>query len=278
MSSSGIISILIIIITGFVSYKGFNDHRFFERYRFDVDAILLKREYYRIITSGFLHVGWVHLVLNMFSLFAFSGFMELYLGPVRFLLLYFGSMAGGDLLALWIHRNNGSYNSVGASGAVCGLIFAAIALVPGMSVGFIIMLPGWLYGLLFVLYSIYGVRSGKDNIGHEAHLGGGITGLLIGLLMEPSALASNTVPIMIIAIPTLFFIIMIVRKPHFLLVDNFFYKTQSKDFYSIDHKYNAEKRTRQREIDRLLEKIHRKGMNSLSQAERDFLKQNSEKL
>ena len=120
--------------------------------------------YLPFFTNMFLHGGWLHLLLNMFSLLAFSGFMELYLGPLRFILLYFGSMVGGDLLALWIHRNNGSYNSVGASGAVCGLIFAAIALVPGMSIGFFFALPGWLYGLLFVLYSIYGIRSGKRLI------------------------------------------------------------------------------------------------------------------
>lgn len=275
--SSGFISIVILLITGIVSYKGFNDQSFYARYRFNVDSVVLKKEYYRLFTSGFLHVGWVHLLLNIFSLFAFSGFLEGLLGPLLYLILYFGSLFGGNMLALYIHRNDGSYSSVGASGAVCGLIFAAIALVPGVSISLLIIpIPGWLFGLLFVVYSIYGIRSQKNNIGHEAHLGGGITGLFIALLMHPSAFLENYIPILIIALPTIAFIVVIVKNPGMLYIDNLFYKKQNKDFYSVDHKYNAERIDRQKEMDRILEKIHQKGMNSLSYSEKAFLKKNSQ--
>jgi len=281
MSSSGIISLLIIIITVIISYQGFNNRGIMERYKFSVEKILVSKEYYRVITSSFLHVNWFHLIFNMLSLYIFSGSIEAILGPVRFLLIYFGSMIGGDLLALWIHRNDGSYSSVGASGAVCGLIFGAIAVVPGMSVGIFplpISVPGWIYGLLFVLLCIYGIRSGRGSTGHEAHLGGGITGMCIAILMVPQVLTINYFPILAITIPTLFFLYMLVRHPSFLLVDSFFSKRKDKDFYSIDQRYNARKADIRKEVDRLLEKIHRKGINSLTTAEKDFLKEHADKI
>ena len=114
------------------------------------------------------------------------------------------------MLSLFIHRNQGDYDSVGASGAVTGIIFASIALFPGMHIGLLfipISIPAWLFGLVYVLYSIYGIRSGRNNIGHDAHLGGAMIGLIIAIIMQPSALVNNTWAIIIIAVPSLVFII-----------------------------------------------------------------------
>jgi len=86
---------------------------------------------------------------------------------------------GGNLLALVIHRKNPSYSSVGASGAINGVIFASIAVFPGMKIFF---MPGWVFGLIFILYSLYGIRSQKQNIGHESHLGGALAGMLVAIL------------------------------------------------------------------------------------------------
>jgi len=133
--TAGIISLLIIIVTFIVSYKGFNDHFFFQKYEFGVDKVRLYRNYKVLITSGFLHVNWMHLIFNMLSLYFFSGSLTSSLGPLPFLLIYFGSLIGGNLLSLLIYKNQGDYTAVGASGAVCGIIFAAIAVFPGMKVG-----------------------------------------------------------------------------------------------------------------------------------------------
>ena len=234
----------------------------------------------RLVTSGFLHVSWTHLIFNMLSLYFFSGFIEIYLGGIQFLLIYFASLIGGDLLSLFVHKNHGDYSAVGASGAVCGIIFASIALFPGMGVGFFglpFSIPGWLYGVIYILYSIYGIKSKKDNIGHEAHLGGALIGMVVALIIQPSAVAENYPTILIIAIPTISFIYLIITRPHILLVDNFFFKAHNDD-YSIDHKYNAEKNIQQKEIDYILEKISKSGINSLSKKEKEQLEEYSKNI
>lgn len=275
MTDTGIIGIILIIVNIGFSYKGFTNQLFFEGYKFEVDKILVNKDYKRLITSGFLHVSWTHLIFNMISLLAFSGFIESYLGGLYFLVIYFASLIGGDLLSLFIHRQHGNYSSVGASGAVCGVIFASLALFPGVGIGFFglpFSIPGWLYGILYVLYSIYGIKSKKDNIGHEAHLGGALVGMTVALFMHPSAFAENYWTILIITVPSIAFIYLIITKPQLLLIDNYFYQTR-QNFYSVDHKYNAEKNNRQKEVDKILDKINKKGIHNLSKKEKQTLKQ-----
>ena len=280
MSDTGTIGLIILIVNVIFSYKGFTNEQFFDGYKFEVDRILVNKDYKRLITSGFLHVNWTHLIFNMVSLIFFSGSVESYLGGVQFLIIYIASLIGGNLFTLLIHKNHGDYNAVGASGAVCGIIFASIALFPGMGVGIFFIpfsIPGWLYGVLYVLYSIYGIKSTKGNIGHEAHLGGALIGMTVALLMEPYAFLDNYATILIIAIPTIAFIYIIITRPHFLLVDNLFFKTHPKA-YNIDQRYNLEKSKRQNEIDRILDKINKKGIDSLSASEKQKLKENSKKI
>ena len=279
METIGFISIIIIIANLIVSYKGFSDRNFYARYSFEVEKILIYKDYKRLITSGFLHVNWMHLIFNMLALYFFSGSLESYIGPVYYLIIYFSSLIGGELLSLFIHKNQGDYGSVGASGAISGIIFASIALFPGMRIGMLflpISLPAWLFGLLYILYSIYGIRSKRDNIGHEAHLGGAMIGMLLAICLEPDALMQNYIYILIIAIPTLAFIYLIITRPHILLIDNLFYN-KHKDYYSIDHKYNEKKNNQQQDIDKILDKISKRGINSLSQKEKQMLKDFSKK-
>ena len=270
------LSLLLILANFIVSYKGFNDRNFYERYEFSIEKILVYKQYYRLITSGFLHVNWMHLIFNMLALYFFSGSVEYFFGPVQFLLIYFTSMIGGDLLSLFIHRYDSGYSSVGASGAVNGIIFAAIAVFPGMRIGFFFIpgIPAWIYGLAYVLYSIYGIRSRRDNIGHESHLAGALIGMLLAIVMYPASFIENYLTILLISVPCIIFIYVILTRPHILLIDNNFFKTQ-KRYYSIDHRYNSEKIDREKEVDRILEKISKKGMKSLTQKEREILEQHS---
>ncbi|MFT3678827.1 MAG: rhomboid family intramembrane serine protease [Ferruginibacter sp.] len=279
MTGTGIIGLLLIVANIIFSYKGLTNTAFFDGYKFEVDPVLVKKDYKRLITAGFLHVSWTHLIFNMISLYAFSGLIEADLGGFKFLLVYFTSLVGGNLFSLFIHRHHGDYSAAGASGAICGIIFSSIALFPGMGIGFFglpFSIPGWLYGIIYVLYSVYGIRSGKDNIGHEAHLGGGLIGMATALLIEPAAFLENYQTILIIAVPAIAFIYLVISRPYTLLVDNLFYKTH-QDHYSIDHKYNEERANNQKEIDRILDKINRSGMNSLSKKEKEKLKSYSQK-
>src|SRR5215213_4817069 len=103
----GTISIILILANFFVSYRGFQNRGFYNKYKFEVEKILVYREYWRLFTSSFLHVNWMHLIFNMLALYFFSGVIENVFGPLWFLTIYFGSAAGGDLLSLYIHRNHG---------------------------------------------------------------------------------------------------------------------------------------------------------------------------
>ncbi|MGB8193442.1 MAG: rhomboid family intramembrane serine protease [Chitinophagaceae bacterium] len=271
MELVGFISLLIIIITSLVSYKGLTNHAFYDKYSFGIDKVLVQKDYKVIVTSGFLHVSWLHLIFNMFSLYMFSQGLEGFLGPAKYLLIYFASMIGGNLFTLFVHRQHADYSAVGASGAVSGLIFASIAINPAFEIGLfgILFIPAWLYGVLFVAYSIYGIRSRKDNLGHEAHLAGALIGMITAIILFPQALMANYVTILLLLVPSLIFIFFIIRKPSFLLVDNQFFR--SHEAHTIDDRYNIAKHNRQKEIDRILEKIHQKGMGSLSKKEKDFL-------
>jgi len=270
MNETGIVAVLLILTNLIFTYQGLRSHVFFDRYKFDVDQILVRKDYKRIITSGFLHIGWMHFIFNMYTLYAFSGGIESYLGILA-------SLIGGDLFSLFVHRNHGDYTAVGASGAVSGVVFASIVLFPGMELSLLFMpihIPGWLFGLIYVLYTIYGVKSKRDNIGHEAHLGGLVIGVIIALIMSPSAMIYNTFTVLIILIPAIGFILLVVLRPQALLIDNWFFKNHD-EYISIDHRYNLEKAKQQKEIDGILDKISARGISSLNESEKKKLEKYS---
>lgn len=279
MSDIGTIGLLIIICNIIFSYKGFEDWQFIEKYKFRVKDILIHRDYKRIISSGFLHANWTHLLFNMFSFYSFARILEQQLGSLIFSLIYFVSLIAGNLFALFIHRNHSHYSAVGASGAVSGIIFAAIALFPGIKLGLLFLpigIPSWLFGLLYISYTLYGIKSQNDNIGHEAHLGGAILGMITAIILYPNSLLINYIPILLTLIPTLIFIILIINKPNFLLFKKPFL-TKQKGYETIDDKYNNQKVMDQKEFDSLLEKINKKGIDNLTAKEKQKLDEHVKK-
>lgn len=199
-------TIVLIAICSLVSLMGFRDHDFFHRYSFWIAPLQHQQQQYRLITAGFLHVDWAHLGFNMFSLYLFGEELERALGNLQYGLLAFISLVGGNLVSLWIHRSNSHYQAVGASGMVSGLIFSAIILFPDIRIGIIflpIFIPGWIFGLLFVGISIFGMQAQRDNIGHEAHLGGAIAGLLYTLAIRPEAALAHWQQVLLLLIPSL---------------------------------------------------------------------------
>ncbi|WP_150451148.1 rhomboid family intramembrane serine protease [Arenibacter lacus] len=205
MNDIHLATIAIIGINIVTSLKGFNDSHFFERYKFGVGAIQAGQKD-RMLTSGFLHVDYSHLFFNMFTLFFFAPVVIDWFGPGKFLILYFISLVAGNLLALFFHKKEPYYSAVGASGAVTGILYAAILLEPGMRLGIMfipIPLPAYVLGILYLFYSIYGMKTRLGNIGHTAHFGGAIGGFLTTLLFKPDLFITDTWVVILLAIPIL---------------------------------------------------------------------------
>lgn len=233
MGDISLITIVIIALNVIISWKGFNDYSFFDKYKFQIGSIVHNKEYYRILSSGFLHVDVTHLIFNMLTLYFFAnpviaffaspqGFLfgdfsqtKMNIGYGMFLLTYLLAIIGGNLLSLLIHKKDNWYSAVGASGGVTGILFAAIAAFPQQEIGlyFIIDIPAWIFGILYLGYSVYGMKTNLGNIGHSAHIGGAIIGLLSAILFYPAILQINTYYILGMMIP-LIILLFIILKEH----------------------------------------------------------------
>lgn len=205
-----IYTLIIIALNALCSFKGFKDRSFFETYKFNVGGIK-RGEQLRILISGFLHVDLQHLLFNMIALYFFADHVINSVGPFYFFLIYFGSLIFGNLLSYYFHKNESNYSAVGASGAVTGILYAAILLYPGMELylHFIpIPIPSYIVGVGYMLYSIYGMKSRGDNIGHDAHFGGAIGGYVLTLLIAPQVLESHLWMVIILAVPIVILFVM----------------------------------------------------------------------
>ena len=209
MNTVNTVLVGIILANALISYKGFNDLAFFRKYEFHVGSIR-SGEQIRMLSSGFLHADMMHLIFNMLTLWFFAPVVIEWLGTISFVLIYFGSLIFGSLLTMLFHKNDYSYRAVGASGAVTGILYSAILLQPDMMFGifFVIPMPAYLFGILYLLYSIYGMKAKNDNIGHTAHFGGAIGGYLITLAKEPSLIVDHSLMVILLAIPILILFVM----------------------------------------------------------------------
>lgn len=206
--------IFIIVATGIVSFKGFNDRVFFDRYKFKIDQIQ-KGEWSRMFTSGFLHADLSHLFFNMFTLFVFAPVVSNYLGPSFFLVIYLSSLLTGSLLTLQLHQHQPWYSAIGASGAVTGIVFSAILINPDMSLYLFfipIPIPAYLFGVGYLLYSIYGMKKLQDGIGHTAHFGGAIGGLVTTALIDYHLILTNFKMALLLIVPIVLLFVLQYRK------------------------------------------------------------------
>lgn len=195
--------LLIIIANVAVSFKGFKDRGFFEQYKFQIGPII-KGEKIRLLASGFLHVDQSHLFFNMLTLYFFADPVINYIGVPKFLALYFGSLLAGNLFALSFHKKEPYYSAVGASGAVMGVLYAAIMLNPGMNLYMFfipIPIPAYIFAVGYLLYSIFGMKKQWGNIGHSAHIGGAIGGYVLSIIFYPGILENNRLIVILLAVP-----------------------------------------------------------------------------
>lgn len=273
-----IVVYILLAANGLFSWQGFENANLFNRYKFRVGDILGKNDYVRMLSSGFLHGSWTHLIINMIALYSFGMAMGYFINTWQFIVLYFVSLLAGNLLALLFNKNNYNYSAIGASGAVSGVVFASILFYPDGDVLLFFFLPlkSWIFGILYLLYSVYGMNKQSDNIGHEAHLGGAVTGLLLAIAFEPSV-ATNKIWLtaILLIIPLIIFFI----KPKGGAGGGYQFKVLNDDANvkrtkrSIDDLYYNEEFEKEKELNALLEKVNERGIDSLSKREQQRLKE-----
>jgi len=188
------ITVIIIVVTSIVSVLAFFGVVPANKLMFNAWAVSERREYWRFFTHALLHGGWGHLIINMFVLYSFGRVVEsvfglLYdsKGALYYVLFYVAATFVSSIWDYFEHRNDYSYNALGASGAVNAVLFASIVFNP-MSKLIVfpipIPLPAWLFAILYLGYSVYMSKRGGDNIGHRAHISGALFGAAVALMMK----------------------------------------------------------------------------------------------
>ncbi len=202
MGDLSVVTIAIIAVNVIISFKGFSDDLFFQKYKFNIGDINRGAKY-QIFSSGFLHVNTTHLLVNMLTLYFFANVVIFGIGETGFIVVYLVSLILGNLLSYFFHKTNPNYTAVGASGAVMGVLYSAILLRPDMTLGlfFIIPVPAYIFGIGYLFYTIYGMKRQLGNIGHDAHFGGAVGGYVLTLLWAPWVFESHLLMVILLAIP-----------------------------------------------------------------------------
>lgn len=186
---------LIILITLVVSIVAFNDSDLFSKLRFNAFEIKYNKQSWRFFTYGFIHVDWMHLLINMFVLYSFGEVVFTYFkiffalkATIYFLLLYVGGILFATIADYKKHNENIYYNAVGASGAVSAVVFSSIILHPAGSIYFYFIpfaIPSVVFGILYLIYSATMTKKSNDNIGHSAHFWGALFGIVFTIALKP---------------------------------------------------------------------------------------------
>ena len=214
LQSIPLIGSIILAINIIISFIGFNNVQFFDKYRFEINKIR-KGEFFRLLTSAFLHVNTTHLLFNMVTFYFFVAIVVTALGPLPLLLLYLGSLLTGNLFAYAFHHNQLNYIAVGASGAVTGVLFSALLLYPKIELMLFfipIPIPGYVFGIGYMIYTLYGMQAQKDNIGHTAHFGGAIGGILMTILFKFEVIYTSQLMLGILSVTILLAGVLLYRQ------------------------------------------------------------------
>lgn len=189
-----LVTYIIIGATALFSYLGFENRELFHRYKHWPYAEERRGEYLRWLTGGFLHADWMHLIFNMLTLFFFGRIVEDWfvdtfpglVGPLFYLAFYLLAIMAASSATYYRHRHNPSFASIGASGAVAAILFAAILLEPtaNLYLYFALPIPGFIFGIIYLWYSSYAANNLNDNIDHLAHFYGAVFGFIFPLVFH----------------------------------------------------------------------------------------------
>lgn len=190
------VTLAIVVATVLISLRAFKDRELLLRWVHYPYQVVHRKEWYRMLSHGFIHSNETHLFFNMLVLFMFGigaepAFVELFglgLGNALFASMYVGALLFACVPSLVKHKNNHYYTSLGASGAVDAVIFACIILFPGIQMGLLflpIMMPGFIFGPIILAVEYAMAKSGRTGIAHDAHIAGALFGLLFVALVSP---------------------------------------------------------------------------------------------
>lgn len=188
------ISTLIIVFTVVLSISAFQQEKLFEKALFRPYLMKQNNEWWRWISSGFIHKDYAHLIVNMLSFYFFGSVVESYFAEITgtgnglvFLLFYLSAIVMSSMFDYHRYQNQYAYSALGASGAVSAVIFAYILFDPFSKIYlyFMIGIPSWLFGILYLWYEYHMGKKQSDNIGHNAHFFGAVYGLAFPLLIHP---------------------------------------------------------------------------------------------
>lgn len=191
------VTLLIVLISAAISIYALYTPGVFWKISLNPYSIKNHNEWYRFITSGFIHGDWMHLIVNMLVLYSFGNAVEYYyqaifgkLSSFLFILLYVSAIIASALPSYYRNLNNPSYNSVGASGATSAIMFVSILFNPYAKIYlYFIPVPGIIAGLLYLFYSSYMDKRGGDNINHNAHYWGAIFGIVFTIVLKPAVVS-----------------------------------------------------------------------------------------
>jgi membrane associated rhomboid family serine protease len=185
-----------VLSTVAVSIAAFSNERLLLRLLLDARAVERGGEYWRALTSGWVHADVFHLFVNMFSFWSFGRAIEYGLGPLMLAVIYLGGILGGSLLALVVHRGQ-NYRALGASGGVCAVIFASVVAGGDFSIYLLFIpfpIPAKIFAFLFLGYTWFGMRNqGADGIGHDAHFAGALVGVGVILALDPGVIERSPI-------------------------------------------------------------------------------------
>lgn len=189
--SFGPFTISLVLITVLISIAAFNDERLTNKLILWPKRMNTPGEYYRLLSSGFIHADAMHLIFNMFTLYFIGKYVELDYGlfttPWLYMLMYLSGIVAASLPSYMKHRNNPYYRSLGASGGVAAVLFSMVYLSPWAVLRIMgIPMPNIVFAVLYLVYSAYMSKKGQDNTNHDAHLWGAVYGFVFTLLIEPT--------------------------------------------------------------------------------------------
>lgn len=186
-------TLVIIIITIILSIGAFSNQKMINDLVFWPPMVKQRHQYYRFISSGFIHADWMHLLFNMLTFYSFGQIMEIFfvakIGKAGYLLFYLGGIILSEVPSYIKHINNYQYRSLGASGAVSAVLFSFIMLAPWQTLYvFIFPLPAIVFAVLYFIYTAYMNKKGGDFINHSAHLWGSIYGIVFTTILDPGVI------------------------------------------------------------------------------------------